>query len=106
MERIRLIAYTVKNGISIRNSRYGHLLPCGYNRSVLAESSTPYPNMGEYKGSNGYQYRGLPLSIHAIQGKRRITHSLDTTSTPPITTKAWLRLSTRNNTIGLHINTK
>jgi hypothetical protein len=59
MERIRLIAYRVKNSLSIRNSRFRHQFPPGYNRSILAKSSTPYPNVGEYKGSNGYHYRGL-----------------------------------------------
>jgi hypothetical protein len=69
MERIRLIVYRVKNGLSIRNSHFGHQFPPGYNRLVLAKSSMPYPNMGEYKGSNSYHYRGLPLSICGIRGK-------------------------------------
>jgi hypothetical protein len=29
------------------NTRFGHQFPPGYNRSVLAKNSTPYPNMGE-----------------------------------------------------------
>jgi hypothetical protein len=106
MERIRLIAYGVKDGLSIRNSRFGHQFPPGYNKSVLTESSTPYLNVGEYKGSNGCHYRGLPLSIRGIRGKRRITRSLDTTSTPLITTIAWFRMCTHINTIALHIHTK
>jgi hypothetical protein len=106
MERIRPIAYRGKNGLSSRNSRFGHQFPLGYDRSVLAENSTPYPNVGEYKGSNGCHYRSLPLTNRGIRGKRRITHSLDTMSTPPITTIARLRLCTHNNTIALRINTK
>jgi hypothetical protein len=43
--------------------------PPGYNRSVLVENSMPYPNVGEYKGSNGCHYRGLPLTNCGIQGK-------------------------------------
>jgi hypothetical protein len=37
MDRIWLIAYRVKNGLSIRNSRFEHQFPPGYNRSVLVE---------------------------------------------------------------------
>jgi hypothetical protein len=65
-----------------------------------------YPNVEECKGSNGCHYRGLPQSIRGIQGKQRITRSLDTMSTPLITTIARLRLSTRNNTIALRTSTK
>jgi hypothetical protein len=60
MERILLIVFRVKNGLSIRNSRFGHQFPRGYNRSVMAENSTSYLNMGQYKGSNGCHYRGQP----------------------------------------------
>jgi hypothetical protein len=70
------------------------------------KNSTPYLNVGEYKGSNGCHYRGLPLTICGIWGKRRITHSPGTTPTPPITTTAQLRLTSRNNTIALNINTE
>jgi hypothetical protein len=100
MERIRLIVYRVTDSLSIRNSRFGHQFP---PMSVLAESSTLYPNVGEYKGSNDCHYRGLPLSIREMRGKQRITRSLDTTSTPPITTIARLHLCTHNNTISLRL---
>jgi hypothetical protein len=71
MERIRLIVYIVKNGLLIRNSRFGHQFPLGYDRSVLAKNSTLYPNVGggEYKGSNDCHYRGLPLTNRGIWGK-------------------------------------
>jgi hypothetical protein len=51
------------------NTHLGGQFPPDYNMSVLVESSTPYQKVGEYKGSNGCHYRGLPLSIHGIQGK-------------------------------------
>jgi hypothetical protein len=43
-----------------KDTRFGHQFPPGYNRSVLAESSTAHPNVGGYKGSNSCHYRGLP----------------------------------------------
>jgi hypothetical protein len=63
-----------------------------------SKNSTSYPNMGEYKGSNDCHYDGLPLTIHGIRGKQRITRSLGTTPTPLITTIARLCLMSRNNT--------
>jgi hypothetical protein len=42
-----------------------------------------------------------PQSIYGIQGKRRITHSLDITSTPSISTIARLRPMSHSNTIAL-----
>jgi hypothetical protein len=51
------------------NTRFGNQFPPGYNRSVLAENSTPYLNVGEYKGSNSCQHRGLPLTNLEIWGK-------------------------------------
>jgi hypothetical protein len=106
MERIRLIAYRVKNDLSIRNSRFGYQFPPGYKRSVLAEKLYTVSTREGVQRSNSYHYRGLLLTIRGIRGKRRITRSLDTTSTPPITTIARLRLCTHNNTIVLRINTK
>jgi hypothetical protein len=88
------------------NTRFEHQFPPRYNRSVLTENFTPYPNVAEYKGSNGCHYHSLPLTNHGIQGKRRITHSPGTTPTSPITTIAQLRLTSRNNTIALCINTE
>jgi hypothetical protein len=44
------------------NTRFRHQFPPGYNRSVLAENYTLYPNMGEYKGSNSCHYCSLPLT--------------------------------------------
>jgi hypothetical protein len=88
------------------NTRFGHQFPPGYDMSFLAENSTPYPNMGEYKGSNGCHYRGIPLTNHGIRGKRRITRSPSTMPIPPITTIARLRLTSCNNTIALGINTE
>jgi hypothetical protein len=60
MERIRLIAYKVKDGLSIRNSRFGHQFPPGYNRSVMAESSTPYLNVGSTKGPTAVTNAAYP----------------------------------------------
>jgi hypothetical protein len=35
------------------NTRFEHHFPPVYNKSVLVKNSMPYPNVGEYKGSNG-----------------------------------------------------
>jgi hypothetical protein len=105
MERIRLIAYKVENGLSVRNSHFGHRFPPGYNswfqpkvlRCIRMWRSTKAPTVvttAAYLKTN----RG-------IQRKRRITRGLDTRSTP-ITTIARLRLCTRSNTVALHINKK
>jgi hypothetical protein len=88
------------------NTHFGHQFPPRYNRSVLAENSTPYLNVGEYKGSNSYHYHDLPLTNRGIWGKRRIIRSLGTTPAPSITTIARLRLTSCNNTIALCINTE
>jgi hypothetical protein len=68
--------------------------------------SMSYPNVGEYKGSNGCHYCGLPLTICGIQGKRKITRNPGTTPTLPITTIAQLHLTSHNSTIALRINTE
>jgi hypothetical protein len=87
-----------------KDTRFGHQFPPGYNRSVLAESSTAHPNVGEYKGSNSCHYRGLPRDNPWDTGQTK--DNLQSISTPPITTIARLRLTSRSNTIALRMNTE
>jgi hypothetical protein len=68
---------------------------------------TPVSGRGGFrKGTTVVTTAAYPKTNRGIQGNRRITRCLDTTSTQPVATIARLHLLARNNTIALHTKTE
>jgi hypothetical protein len=88
----------------VKDTHFRHRLPLGYNRWFRKEALCRIWMWRSTKGPMAVTTVAYLETTHGIHGKWRITRSLDTTSTPPITTIAWLRLTSRSNTIELCIN--
>jgi hypothetical protein len=89
-----------------KDTSFDHQFPPGCNRSVLAESSTSYPNVGQFKRSNRCHYRGLPLDNSWYTGQTKDNpqsrHHVYTTDHY----YSMLNRTSRSNTIALSINTE
>jgi hypothetical protein len=82
--------------------------PPGYNSHFTTNGCLHlYPNVGGFrKGPTAVTTASYPQDKSWDTTNRRITRTLDTTSTLPTTTIARLCLTSRSNTIALHINTE
>jgi hypothetical protein len=89
-----------------KDTRFRHQFPPSYNSWFWLKALRRIQTWRSTKGPMAVTSTAYLKTIHVIQGKQRITRSLDTTSTPPITTIARLRLTSRSNTITLCINTE
>jgi hypothetical protein len=107
MERTLLTVDRVENNLSVRDSRFGHrtLLTITVGSQQMV-AYTCIRTWGFCKGPTAVTTAAYPKTNCGIQGNRWITHCLDTTSTPPVTTIARLLVSTRNNTIALRTQTE
>jgi hypothetical protein len=99
--------YLALGSTSCKGSRFGHrtllaIIACSRQRVAY----TCIRTWGIPKGSNDYHYRGLPQDKPWDTRQSKDNRSLDTTSAPPTTTIARLRLTSQSNTIALCRNTE
>jgi hypothetical protein len=89
-----------------KDTRFRHQLPLGHNSCLQKEALHRIRTCRSTKGPTFVTTAAYLEINRGIWGKQRITHSLDTTSTPLGTTIAQLCLMSRVNTIALRINTE
>jgi hypothetical protein len=89
-----------------KDTLFGHQFPPGYNSQFWSKALCCIRMWRSTKGLTAITVAAYLKTVREIHGKQRITRNLDTTSTPPITTIARLRLTSRSNTIALCINTE
>jgi hypothetical protein len=109
MERTLLIVGRVDNNLSVRNSRFGHrtLQAIIVGSRQMVALLTPVSGRGGFrKGPTTVTTTAYPKRNHGIQGSRRITRCLYTTSTIPVTTIARLSQPAHKNTIALCTTTE